>query len=333
MTKSIQCSELAVIVPMGDFPFFVNAVYKNIIETSGCEANIIFLVTKNPSVRLRKAFSDINVTFIETSVPSSGHGVHLQILDWAVENLSYKWICVQHADMFWLPNSQWLRIISEEIKNTNAVALTIPYELSHGEFQFKKHKFTLNGTPLIRTHDFFGVYNREELLDRKLKFIWGPLDKEIPGIKWIYQNKGLEIGDFLDGSDKIGLELSYDSKLIKEIDFPAGYIHAWDIFGLSSHIERKNTVIYINRPLEKTNRAIASYSWISSYLFDKSMKEKILPWRLVKNIVEEKNLVKKGILCDVLKNYKTNEESIFEERFGVYSIVFNDYTYSEIPHD
>jgi hypothetical protein len=292
-----------VLIPIGDYPFFVHACCKNVLEYG--DGRVIFLVAKNPSSRMLQAFKEHNCVYIETPFEESNHGVHLKILDWTIQNIQLsEWVLVQHCDMFW--RSNWMP------NSLDGVACMLPYYSEPNEFFYKENKFMYKNTKLIRTHDFAGFYNVCALKELNLKFQWGILSEiasidllcSLDHFKWIHRNTLLKKEDFIDGSDLIALELAVRLPgSVKELkDKNYDFYHSWGIFGFAAQMSIDDESIKIDWTYEKCIRGIVNYSWISSFLFDKDiMKDKIFPWFFTKLMF--KNLIKSN-LCEYLKKYK-----------------------------
>lgn len=335
---------ITLLLPTAYCPFFIEAVCKNIKETSGIsekQIDLNFIITADATDKLKNLLEKTGFNVLQSPISDNNHGVHLKLLDWAIKfGVQSKWIYVQHMDMFWEKSSTpWLKTIMDEIENSEEIALTIPDCLSQSDFKHKWHKFAINGINLLRTHDFSGVYNREKLIDMDLKFAWGKLNElniskelkeiiELKKLRWIHRGLDVKIDDELDGSDLIGLEITARCpKKIKALPIKNNFIHSWDMLNLYNKIIRDNKTIYIDNKLENSTRAFSSYSWISSHLFDKKeMRDKIIPWPFVKNLSKFTNVTcEKTKICQLLERYA---ETINDgnDMLGVEKIEFKDFT-------
>lgn len=321
---------ISVIVPTGDYPFFVNACSKNIRENTGLDT--CFITAKNPSKMLVDSICNANCRYLEAPFPYDERGIHLKLLDWAIcqeelEDLIY----VQHCDMFW--EKPWLH----DVIGLGGVAICFSHDKLKSEFKPSRYKFFLDNKPLLRTHDFAGVYNRKFLLDNRLSFIWGIVEnlgseKLLDAVdnKRILRLNGsfLTRQDYLDGSDRIGLELALiGDGLVKESKTSSFYYHCWDLFGMGFDSCREDDKIIVNRQFNKSTRGLLAYSWISSYLFDKQeMGNKLFPWCFVKENIEN---LKMPIICEFIKKYKNNDCFIGMDDNGISKILFKDVIWSK----
>lgn len=320
-----------ILIPIGDYPFFAHACSSNLREY-GKNNNILFLVTKNPTQRLIEAIKKAECEYIETPLTGSSHGIHLKLLDWAIQNISLSdWILVQHCDMFWM--SSW------EPSNLKGVACMLPHQQQKGEFEYIENKFSFNEKALIRTHDFAGFYHVSSLKKYNLKFMWGQLKsiasknllEKIDQFQWIKENKKLKENDFIDGSDCISLELNLiDENLVSILtDKAYSFIHNWAVFGFAANMKINKDTIIVDWTLEKSWRGMGTYSWISSFLFDKNiMKDKIFPWSIYNSISHAKS---KSNLCCFLEKYKEPVLSLGKfNTGGINQVQFKDQAFKRI---
>lgn len=330
---------MTIIIPIGDQPFFIYSVYKNITETSGMDDVEIYFLTTEITPRMKSVLDTLNGVTVFVKYFEPKHGLHLDLLDWAVENIEFKqdWIYVQHLDVFWLDNN-WLKNVYQKLDE--CIALVVPKDSAVEGIDFKEHKFKINEKLLIRTHDYSGFYNVKKLKKNNLKFKWGKV-KDICSdflvnkiqnktIKWVHKNKYLEIEDNLDGSDSIGLEISvkFPNK-IKELKMKQKYIHCWSLFYFLFHTKIQQNKIIIDLPINKCIRGLPSYSWISSNLFDlNTCKNLIFPWKNYKQIALENNWsIEKNKLCFLLEKYKNSNNVLGNETTEISQIKFLDKTY------
>lgn len=339
---------LTLLVPVGDYPFFVDAVCSNIEQTGGTpmdQVDLAFVVTKDPPERLVRAFrrQTVPLRVLKSPIADKEHGVHLKLLDWAVKfGTTSRWVYVQHTDMFWdQSDSPWLAAILKELETADGVALTIPYNLSLGEFQYNQHKYRLDGRLLTRAHDFAGVYDRRKLLDMNLSFLWGRLDKlgvsaelreaiHAGRVTWEHRNGPVQLSEWVDGSDLIGLELGLRRpSMIRDLRLANKFVHCWDLFGIASDMTRTGDTISVRREVSRCVRGLPSYSWISSHLFDvEEMGDKIFPWRVLETISADSPLsARKTKTCELLERHVTTGSVLGRGHLGVKKVEFLDRTF------
>lgn len=314
--KSIHSTKIAIIIPIGDYPFLAQAVMKNIKEKSKNEVEIFFVTSSDYNRRLDRVIKNNHLL---SPLKGKEHGIHLKLIDWAMKEIKHDWVCVQHADMFWLDN--WEINLDNEL-----IAITLPYSNYKGDFQFKEHKFKIGNKKITRTHDFCGFYNRNAICELGLTFQSGSINQLVSTdklkssrIEWIHRKKKLENDDELDGSDLIGLEIATNwPSRIKETSMKASYNHCWGMLEVANHIKRKGNVTYINKPFEKCRRGLPAFSFMSSMLFDKEeMSDKIIPWSIVKKHLPQNSINK--VLMQYKETNNTGED-------GIKKIIFPDKT-------
>jgi hypothetical protein len=333
---------IAVLIPIGDFPFFVRACRENILRTCGLapqEVELIFLVAQ-PSARLRAALHGQRVL---EGPYEPRPGVHLELLDWAFWDPTLpRWVFVQHPDMFWLDHGWLARGVEAIANNPHMIALTVPKALSRGEFDYVEHKYSLDGLPLMRTHDFAGFYNRTMFLEEGFTFRWGsagvqvPLSPPVMGamldkrLHFIHRGLPLCPGDFLDGSDTIGLEIALRFPgQIADIPLSCRFHHCWDLFGASFSMSRIESTLLVDRPLGKMVRSLSTYSWVSSHLFDRDqMWDKIFPWTWLKQIARRATIPPPSSICGLLASYGGDGTPCGDSTLGVGRVSFRDRDFS-----
>lgn len=329
MTTSIHSSRLAVLIPIGDLPFLAQATLRNIRETCGVQVDVLFVTSQDCHPRLLEGIEAKNC--LQAPFGGKSHGIHLKLLDWAIKEISHPWICVQHADMFWLSGKKWGESIVGQL-DPHLIALTLPYNKYTGDYAFKEHKFCMGENNLIRTHDFCGFYNRKALCDLQTTFRDVPInqtstsDKLISAVKnhdieWIHRHKSLKPSDKLDGSDLIGLEIACNCpSRISEAQMGTYYNHCWGMLEILNYIRIENNIVFIDKPLLKCTRSLPALSFMSSMLFDKNiMADKIIPWSIVKEHFPPNNI------NEILLQYKNTHNVLGEyDSGGIRKIVFQD---------
>jgi len=318
----------SILIPIGKHHYFVELCSKNILDTAG-DINIIFLTTKDIPEKLEHAlkgkqhlrcpynFKDYKFT-------------HLHLLDWAFYHGDLPdRLYVQHADVMWVDKG-WLTAIQNF---ENKTACVLPYATSASDFQHIQHKFMFHGKKILRTHDFAAVYNRSNFVENKLTFSAGNVGLDFPisdklkfeiirnNFSWIVTNRAVQLGDMFDGSDAIALEIYANCPTqIAEIPMSQKLIHCWDLFAISKDMRREGTTLFIDRPLKRCERALASYSWVSSQLFDP--EEVIFPWKHLRAIWPN---ISEPRFCKILEKYIQKRD--INNAFGIKKIVFDDFVY------
>lgn len=324
-----------ILIPIGEFPLFPLLNILNIKETIGIEKYKINFLISEITPRIKNEFEKYKYDFnlIEFNV-GKDRGSHLKLLDFAFRNLKLSdWVYVQHSDMFW-ESKNWFQFFSNLI-TSDVVAITPSY--CSKTIKFKEIKYSLNEKPLIRTHDFCGLYKKDFILDNNLTFSDGIVsdfnDKYksifLNSIKTIKNNQYLKLDSYLDGSDYIGLFIQQSKYKIKQIENRLEYYHCWDLFGIPWCMSKCDNVINIERKFDKAIRSIESYSYLSSFLFDyDAWKDKVLPWFVVKQIMN----VSKNDFCTFFENYVNMEKkSIKSEYDGTKLVKFLDRKFNIYP--
>lgn len=262
---------------------------QNLQETIGDVACRVHFLMASPSDRLLEEINQLQLEFdFDTAVADfdpTVRGVHLMLLDWAFANLPLEdWVYVQHSDMFW-ESRDWFNLFWKETEAGARAVMPHYYWTNH---KYVHKKFALRGKPLVRTHDFAGLYHRPTLGD--LSFMWGrvgdsPIKEHIPDLSLIHSHRPLTEDDFLDGSDMIGLYYACNGIPVAESG-EVKFQHCWDLFGVLWAMRWEGDTIHVNRPFEKCLRGIESYSWISSFMFDyDKWPDKVFPWAALKQIL------------------------------------------------
>jgi hypothetical protein len=329
---------IPILIPIGNYPFFVDICTKNIIETTK-DVELIFLTTNTVSLELEKVLDKVkgeNVKHLRCDRNFEDNKyIHLKLLDWAFYcGALPRIVYIQHADVIWL-QKDWHQQISNFCENSDKFAYTIPYKASSkSDFKHVEYKFSISGKPILRTHDFAAVYDKDMFTKNNLTFLSGfigqnvnvsnKLEKMISKnqIGWIKRGIPLKLGDEVDGSDLIALEIyaNFPNK-IAEVPSLSKLIHCWDLFAISKDIRRENSVLKIDRTFEKSKRALSSYSWLSSNLFE--VNSSIFPWKYLKKIFPG---CKKSNFCIALEKY-IKIRDIETCTFGINKIIFKDLIY------
>ena len=322
---------IAVLIPVGEWPFYQQALLRNIHETIGTDYHVYFLVS-GPSQRLTDEFTNMSGKFSvhNGNIYPTTKGIHLELLDWAFRTIDLpEWVYVQHADMFW-ETKNWFRLFEKKMDHAKAI---MPSYCATG-YRYKHHKYQLDGRPLIRTHDFSGLYHRPTILQNSLRFLWTKVSHCnqqlvldcLPKLEIIHESRPLKEDDMLDGSDLIGLFLGcQEHSLVAEVDEPLQYHHCWDLFGMGWTMSRDDDTIIINRTVEEAKVGIATYSWCSSFLYDYTKwSDRVIPWTALQQIMKPV----RGAFADFIVKYKTKCTTLDNRLGGIRYIRFTDKEYS-----
>lgn len=325
---------------MGNSPFFVKACLENFFQTSGVQDVDFHLLTVDPVSKdfleaVEKARSTYQFSFHVHPFGRKRDKAHMNLLDWAVANLELAdWTYVTHSDMFWLDEGWLSELIA--IQAPGIVGYMMPYSQYRGDYEYVHQKYSFSGKPLVRAHDFAGLYHIPTLKSRNLKFKCGFLDTEIPisdklreavisgKLRWIRQHRPVVIGDMMDGSDIIGLELAGS---IIEPPLKARFCHGWDTLGLGDDIERDGDTLKVCRLMRQCHRGLPSYAWISSFLLDRHTSQVIFPWAMFLKIAEKTGYyTNKSIFCNTLERYADPGASPIGayDFFGIKKVKFLD---------
>ena len=119
----------SVVIPLGDYPFFLDACVGNIEQTCGRrleEVDLVFLLSESSAPQIRKALVEAakRAAFRVIGVPinlakcqgtSSENINHLRLLYWAVHHADLRdWMLVQHCDFFLGSSAHWLVRLSQQ---------------------------------------------------------------------------------------------------------------------------------------------------------------------------------------------------------------------------
>lgn len=306
---------ISIIIPCSEYAFFPQANYKNILETCGRnDLEFYFLTTS-------KELETPGEKIVFDKKPF--HGIHLEMLDWAFRNLNLKeYVYIQHEDTIWGLNGKknWL------CQNFENNIYSFPYENYLGDFKHLKIKYKINDQPIIRSHDFIGIYNRNYILDNNLTFKMGKCKDVLSEYslnnlnKIKLNNKTLTKNSFLDGSDAISIECYLRNNAIKELEINDFYYHSWDLFAFIYDAIFLDEEIIINRPIKRCLRGLKNFSWLSTFLFEEG---NFIPWSLYLKLASKLNLEKTpSNLCLLFYKYKTKK--IDERKSKIKKLTFTD---------
>jgi hypothetical protein len=296
---------LSLILPIGKYSFFAHACLKNIAETYGGKSDlsdldvVVLLNNKNLSnFHLLETLKDLKKEFQFRVVKANSYSeVHLKLIDWAFRNIDLEeWVIIQHCDFFWTEEN-WLFRIESLLDNTSSV---IRHDCGYTNFLH-------NGQDVELLHDYFCIYNKEKLLNFKLRLNWGKVielafskltlekieNKELI-FKSLNRTKNklghIQKHDWLDGSEAATLECAAHGLKIKTISLD--FYHVWEFFRILDGIKIKENTLYINELLNFDNNIHrlaqqAQCSIICSYFIDKNELVNFFPWFLFKKIVSK----------------------------------------------
>lgn len=327
------------VIPIGGAcAYFVHTNLANIAETCGVDLgdfDLVFLTGKTISPQLQKAYKEASEKYKFRVVQAPFEcDLNMSLVDWAMRNADLQdWVSLQHIDTFWRPNSiPWLKTIIDTVEeNPNNIAIS-GYNCSHNLF---------NGREITGMTDFCGAYNRNQLIDKNLKFIWGRIDElNISAkTKFLIQdkrftNRQLDSIKWLDGGELITLEIAAKySKLVSKIELLPHLIHPWSLVRplLTSTI--KNNKIHFTW-LSKSDFSVLKFNWavmslVSSCYFDVNNNKNILPWKFFSKYtgftIQE---MMKSDLFKVMSRYeRPHKKNVIglQNDMGIKNISFADY--------
>lgn len=311
---------LTILIPVGRFSYFVHACLKNVFDTAGCNFDFVFITSKDVSPEIELAFQEAKKSYqfrVLSATFNSGSN-HLRLLDWAVREADLSdWFVVQHCDLFWIEQG-WLSRIVAKIRN-NLTVICTPCR--------SKHYYCGSNIPVVG--DFFGVYNRKELIKRNLFFNWGILGKGVTvsekvikaintGLIWGKNNRKIEIGkEWMDGSQAMSWELVvHDSSQINKIQL--NFIHLTGFFRISDSFWRKDNTIGCD--LELGVDPLVNYSFLSSFCIErKEIEDLVLPWVVLEKIgkIYGNDFISFKENFDLLKSYSNAKNIVGYDDLGI----------------
>jgi hypothetical protein len=290
---------ISIIVPIGVFPFFAKACLHNVLETCGT-TNIDFVFLHNHGIpdNMQQAFDELRhegMKFRVVECAFDADECHTMLLDWIIRNdpSLREWIIVQHCDLFWQRNN-WLKVILESIQaHPDCIALT-PNDLKLVRWK--------DGRELVTLHDFFGVYNKNRIIQNNLLFQWGPycllpisheVRKIVDNQEVTFKENIIFHDQFLDGTVMMSLECAVRfPNLVHYLpaDFTnrkCFYQHWWDFFRFAHCVKIEGSNLLIGR----RSQSMGHYSYVSSFIcsgetfhakqyFDRKHAFVPLPWSI-----------------------------------------------------
>lgn len=322
--------KLSLLVPIGRFSFFVHACLQNVLETCGAPEIIdfVFLTSCQITPEIETAFAEAhkNYPFRVIAAPFDAGSDHLRLLDWAIRNADLAdWVVIQHCDLFW-KEKNWLCRVLQEIQPELAVLCT-PCPSS---YFFQQTNINIVG-------DFFGVYNRQQLIERKLFFKWGVLGRDVPVSDKVVEavqtgaicrknGEKIFLGrEYMDGSQAMALELAVHApKAVKQITPLLHFLHLTAFFRIADSVRREGGVLRCNFPIAM--HAYAHYSYVTSFCIERIEAESVaLPWLWFEYLTRTHGFktTKEKMNGEWLRGYSTAKEVIGWNGLGVNRIDFN----------
>jgi hypothetical protein len=339
-------SRISLVIPIDLFSFFVYANLQNVFETCGAPNDIdfVFLTANTVKPEITSAFEDAakQYKFRVITTPFQPGPNHLRLLDWSIRHADLSdWIIIQHCDLFWREPG-WLQVILREI-NDALTLLCVPCPSRY----FLRQMSDSPAMNINITGDFFGVYNRQSLINRKLYFECGTLGTEVPVSNEVADHirRGLICRngvdpiifgkEYMDGSQAMAWELYvHDPESIKQIDIK-GLLHLTGFFRIAECVKRKGKHLFCNFPLDMNNYAY--YSYLTSFCIDRmELGDVALPWSCFVKIAERKYFDYRpnwqtGIW---LRSYSQSRHIVGMSQLGIsrVSLLGREFSTSEIKH-
>jgi hypothetical protein len=326
--------KISLVIPIGQFSYFVNACLQNVLETSGAELDFVFLTSKDIAPEIATALKEAEkfYSFRIISAPFNSGANHLRLLDWAFRNADLSdWVIVQHCDLFWREHG-WLNRILSTI-NSNTTVLCTPC----------KSNYYIGSENIPIVGDFFGTYNRPQFVKENLSFNWGTLGTDVPvsaevtdaihsGLIHREDNLKIEFGkEFMDGSQAIGWELAIHSP--ERIQFiNLSFLHLVGVFRMAEAIRRTPTTLTCIYPLHFD--AYAYYSYLMSFCVERNECEQFaIPWVIFKRIARIHNvdLNKQEEVGKWLRRYSSAKNVIGLDDLGIEQVIHFSGKYSARP--
>jgi hypothetical protein len=325
---------ISVVVPVGEFPFFINACVKNIHQT--CELpeqlDLVLLMSRNNKPLVEQAVEKIarDYPFRVLRAPFDAGFNHLRLLDWAFyEGLSAEWVVIQHSDLFWTTKG-WLSKTKNKIdQNLDMLVATCP-DLERW--------CCLQGSTLPQISDMFCICSREKFVQHDLHFNWGVWPRQITlskpttdairsgALKWTNGKVLAEGVSFLDGSMSITMEAGIRfPDLTRLIDISDCFRHIGQFYRVAETLRVEGKTIYCRRHQRQDFFLphLATYSYLTSCLFDVGeIRDRPFPWSLFRKIHPNYEATTVERLAAELAQYKTSENNLGDGDFGIENVIF-----------
>lgn len=309
-------NKISLVVPIGQFSYFVYACLRNVFETCGDPAclDFAFIIGRDVTPEVLHAFWVAKrlypYPFRVIVAPFNAWPSHQKLLDWAIREANITdWVIFQHCDLFWTHNN-WLRPLLGILDRGKAV-MCMPWE----------SPYCYRGDPVPLVGDFFGVYNRHQLIQRNCLFRWGVIGSDIPVSSNLVAamndiHPRLQLGkSWVDGSIAMGLELMTDHQR------PIGYIVDPSVrFFHIGHFfrdigRRKGNYILCNDFF-----SLVYFSYLSSFCIEKCEVEHIaIPWSVFNAHARlcGYNLTPYITMCKFLELYGIPKEVVGMDSMGL----------------
>lgn len=327
---------MTLLIPIARFKYFVRACLQNITETCGIPLDICFL-TDNSKLNAEFEEESKNFKFRVVRVPFNAGNNQCKMLDWAVKNLDIgKWFMVQHCDNFWIKDGWGTDVMNAVETFPDIAAFYLPLD----------HYFKYKSKPIHHMHDYFGLYNREKLLDYNLVFTWGKLGVDVPmspELQEAVESRFINtrIGHYIDGSVTLSMELAVrHPDEVMPLPIHDKMNHIWSIFRYAENISIKGSVMNFGISYDRVPRLhatgfhnmlpfLANYSRMTSFLFDiDDVKDCVLPWRIFKHLAKDHNLEPAIKLVDGLMKYQKYPNVLGDSTMGIREIHFRNVKYN-----
>lgn len=331
--------EHQIVIPVGRFSYFVRANVENILEFgNGSSVEIIFLTSKDVEPYIQRALDEVMRDHRCVKVmraPFNAGANHCLLLDWCMRQPELgEWIMTQHCDVFWT-DKDWLNIVEKAMKNKRASVISLP------NYQFK-----ISNRRMPVVGDSFGVYKKSVIIDNNYSFQWANYSSDTfspktdamikSGMLRRINGDRFRIGDFLDGSVIMSLEMIAENpNMIRTINVK-GYNHLIAFFRIDSHIHIDGTTMRIELPWREHFGgcapqvwvdAMARYSFMTSLVFNRSEVANPLPWSLLEEIARRDKVSLAGSsICEWLRRYSRVAEgqTMGVDTAGIKSIEFTN---------
>lgn len=328
----------SIVIPIGEFSFFVFACLKNIFATAGVPQkylDVVFITSAQPKSYITEAFeiAKKQYQFRVITTPFDAGVEHQLLLDYALKDETLtEVIIVQHCDLFW-QKTGWLKIIQKKMQTKYWVGC-VPLYLQH----------YIDNKPIVIVGDFFGVYRREKI--KQFSFRWGRLQTDIPMSNQLEnaiksgritsKNKKVAINDWMDGSVALSLELMTQCpERILIMNLYPYFVHLMAFFRIQQAIHIKKKTLIVQMPFanafgiskQQWANSFAHYSYFTSFIFDKQEVKQPLPWSLFEPIAATKQCDLKYAMdtCKWIAPYGSQAtETIGMSDCGIHQMIFGD---------
>lgn len=323
--------KISLLVPIGRFSYFVHASLQNVFETAGATLDFVFLTSQYVGPDIEVAFSDARklYSFRVVSAPFDAGSNHLRLLDWAMREADLsEWVAVQHCDLFWRERG-WLRRVLGET-GPERVVVCPPYP--------SKYRLGSRNIPIVG--DFFGAYNRRQVIDRGLFFRWGTLGREVavsPEVAEAIRSgsicredgRAIETGrEWMDGSQAMGWEMAVHApESIRQVDLD--FLHLTGFFRIAETIHRVGSTLQCNFPLALSSYAL--YSHLTSFCIERAeVQEVAVPWRLFERLARlyGRDVGETKPVGEWLRGYSTARQVVGLDDLGIERVDFNGEVFS-----